>query len=293
MSLPPPEEVQEPPDAAACQSEGGARLSVLRAVRQGVPPDVLECAYVAVGQRRRTGGGRPDVRGHRGVRAGPVAGRTGERTERQDVPSPTRCGGCSSRSRMASNGRWGSRRSGTAWCRWRRCWSWSRSSRPTWSRSNTPTGPNRSALDAVQAGPRAAQRGAYGGGRRRLERVLRQHPARRTDEVGRPPDQRSAPAGADQDVAGGAGRGDRRAGAACTGRRATRTRAGAARKGRRSPRCWPTSTCVGSSWAGRQLGHERAVSRPTIVNYADDFVICCRGTADEAMAVDAGHDVAG
>ena len=25
-----------------------------------------------------------------------------------------------------------------AWCRWRRCWSWSRSSRPTWSRNNTP-----------------------------------------------------------------------------------------------------------------------------------------------------------
>ena len=32
------------------------------------------------------------------------------------------------------------------------------------------------------------------------------------------------------------------------------------------------------------LGHERRLDAH-IVNYADDFVICCRGTADEAMAV--------
>ena len=31
-------------------------------------------------------------------------------------------------------------------------------------------------------------------------------------------------------------------------------------------------------------GHERRL-KARIVNYADDFVICCRGTADEAMAV--------
>jgi len=34
----------------------------------------------------------------------------------------------------------------------------------------------------------------------------------------------------------------------------------------------------------RQPGHEQRL-RAQIVNYADDFVICCRGTADEAMAV--------
>jgi group II intron reverse transcriptase/maturase len=33
----------------------------------------------------------------------------------------------------------------------------------------------------------------------------------------------------------------------------------------------------------KTLGHERNL-RARIVNYADDFVICCRGTADEAMA---------
>ena len=56
-----------------------------------------------------------------------------------------------------------------------------------------------------------------------------------------------------------------------------------ARKGLRSRRCWRTSTCVGSSWAGRRWGTS-SVSSARIVNYADDFVICCRGTADEAMA---------
>ena len=32
----------------------------------------------------------------------------------------------------------------------------------------------------------------------------------------------------------------------------------------------------------RTLGHERRFRAP-IVNFADDFVICCRGSADEAM----------
>jgi hypothetical protein len=34
----------------------------------------------------------------------------------------------------------------------------------------------------------------------------------------------------------------------------------------------------------KALGHERRLGA-RIVNYADDFVICCRGTADEAMTV--------
>ena len=32
------------------------------------------------------------------------------------------------------------------------------------------------------------------------------------------------------------------------------------------------------------MGHERRLNA-VVVNYADDFVICCRGTAEEAMAV--------
>jgi hypothetical protein len=34
----------------------------------------------------------------------------------------------------------------------------------------------------------------------------------------------------------------------------------------------------------KTLGHEQRL-QARIVNYADDFVICCRGTADEAMSV--------
>ena len=34
----------------------------------------------------------------------------------------------------------------------------------------------------------------------------------------------------------------------------------------------------------KSLGHQQRLGA-RIVNYADDFVICCRGTADEAMRV--------
>ena len=111
--------------------------------------------------------------------------------------------------------------------------------------------PDRSALDAVRQVHGLVSAGHTEVVDADLSRLLRQHPARRTDEVAVPSHQRSAPPGADQDVAGGAGGRDRRAGAARIGRPGTRTRAGAARKGLRSRRCWRTSTCVASSWAGR------------------------------------------
>ena len=43
----------------------------------------------------------------------------------------------------------------------------------------------------------------------------------------------------------------------------------------------PLHASVHLGW--KVLGHERRLDAH-IVNYADDFVICCRGTADEAMA---------
>ena len=63
----------------------------------------------------------------------------------------------------------------------------------------------RSALDAVRQVQALLNTGLYGSGRCGLERVFRQHSARRTDEVGGPTHQRPAPAASAQDVAGSAG----------------------------------------------------------------------------------------
>src|SRR6516225_8705391 len=53
--------------------------------------------------------------------------------------NPVRCGGYGSRRRTANSDRWASRRSETAWCRWRPFSCSKRCSRRTCSRSNTPT----------------------------------------------------------------------------------------------------------------------------------------------------------
>ena len=122
--------------------------------------------------------------------------------------------------------------------------------------------------------------------------LLRQHPARRADEVGGPSHQRSARAASDQDVAGSTGGRDRRARAARIERPATRTRDAA------RPQGAPISPLLSNLYMRRfmlgwkTLGHEQRL-RAHIVNYADDFVICCRGTADAGDGRDAGHDGAG
>ena len=60
-------------------------------------------------------------------------------------------------------------------------------------------------------------------------------------------------------------------------------------EGRGSPQGSPLSPLLANVYMRRfvrgwkTLGHERRL-KAAIVNYADDFVICCRGTADEAMA---------
>jgi RNA-directed DNA polymerase len=69
-------------------------------------------------------------------------------------------------------------------------------------------------------------------------------------------------------------------------RRTTRNRD----EGRGSPQGSPLSPLLANVYMRRfivgwkVLGHERRLDAH-IVNYADDFVICCRGTADEAMSV--------
>src|SRR3954470_20382393 len=59
-------------------------------------------------------------------------------------------------------------------------------------------------------------------------------------------------------------------------------------EGRGSPQGSPLSPLLANIYMRRfvhgwkTLGHERRL-QASIVNYADDLVICCRGTADEAM----------
>src|SRR5580693_1076917 len=61
-------------------------------------------------------------------------------------------------------------------------------------------------------------------------------------------------------------------------------------EGRGSPQGSPISPLLSNIYMRRFVkgwktgGHEKRL-KARIVNYADDFVICCRGTADEAMAV--------
>ena len=60
-------------------------------------------------------------------------------------------------------------------------------------------------------------------------------------------------------------------------------------EGRGTPQGSPLSPLLSNVYMRRfvrgwkTLGHERRL-QARVVNYADDFVICCRGTADEAMA---------
>ena len=96
-------------------------------------------------------------------------------------------------------------------------------------------------------------------------------------------------AASDQDVAGSSGGRDRRAREQASDDPQSGRRNGDAARGSDQPAAEQSCTCAGSCWDGRSWG-TRSVLQAYIVNYADDFVICCRGQADEALARHAGHD---
>ena len=140
MSLAPPQSVRKLQTALHAKAKGAPGYRFYALYDKLYREDVLAYAYAQLPcQRWRAGGGRPGLRGHRGVRSGAMAGRTGADAQAEDVSTATGPTRVHPEGRTASTGRWASRRSGIAWCRRRRCWCWSRSSRPTCSRNNTPT----------------------------------------------------------------------------------------------------------------------------------------------------------
>ena len=136
--------------------------------------------------------------------------------------------------------------------------------------------PGRSALDAVQQVQALLNQGHTEVVDADLSGYFDSIPHAELHEIGGPARQRSAPVGADQDVAGNAGGRDRRAWAQA----ANDPQQG---RGRGTPQGAPLSPLLANLYMRRfilgwkVLGHERRLDAH-IVNYADDFVICCRGT---------------
>ena len=232
-------------------------------------------------QRRRPGGRRPDVRGHRGVRPGPVAGRTGDRTESESYrPQPVRrvfipkpdgkqrpLGIRTIRDRVAQMAvvlvlepifeadlepeQYAYRANRSALDAVRRSTGWStrgipRSSTPTCRATSTAS---RTPNSLKSLSRRISDRHLLG-----LIKVWLETPVEEIDERGRH-------------------------------HRTTRSKD----EGRGTPQGSPLSPLLSNVYMRRfvrgwkTLGHERRL-QAVVVNYADDFVICCRGTADEAMA---------
>ena len=125
---------------------------------------------------------------------------------------------------------------------------------------------------------------AAGGGGRGLARLLHLDPARAADAVPDPAHRRwdaavtSSRAGSTAPVVEVI---DGRPGA---DHRSAKDEAGNPAGRSRSRPCWRISTSGASCWPGTTIGHRDQLDAH-VVNYADDFVICCRpGNAEAAMA---------
>src|SRR5215469_8807028 len=82
------ETCSETTDGVTGKSEGGSRLSLLRAVRQNQPRGYFGACLCPVPlEQGRPGRGRPGLCGHRGVWGGAVAGGTGACAQGRDIPT--------------------------------------------------------------------------------------------------------------------------------------------------------------------------------------------------------------
>ena len=98
MSLPPPPKVQKLQEALHAKAKEAPDYRFYALYDKVYREDVLAYAYARCRANGGAAGGRwPDVRGHRGVRAGPLAGRTGGRTQEAKRIVPRPCDACTSR----------------------------------------------------------------------------------------------------------------------------------------------------------------------------------------------------
>ena len=216
-----------------------------------------------------------------------VAGRTGGRaaerraTDRQPVRRVL-----DRESRTEGSARWASRRSGTEWCRRRRCWS----SEPIFEADLEPEQygyrPKRSAQDAVRQVHALLNRGYREVVDADLSGYFDTIPhAELMKSVARRISDRQM-LKSDQDVAEGAGR----------GRLRERDRRGGPEDGRQgnparvSDLAAAGQPVLSAVHAGLEDNWDCENSvRRRIVNYADDFVICCRREAEEALQAARGR----
>ena len=234
-------------------------------------------------QWRSAGRRRPDVRGHRSVRPDEVAGRTGGRTSNEAVLSRACTQGSHTQARQAGTNQTAGNSDNQRSCRDDGCdaGSWNLSSRPTCSRNNTPIAQNAvrwtrsntsrallqsrhwQVIDADLSGyfdsiphaelMKSVARRISDRHMLRLIKMWLVAPVEETDERGRK----------------------------C---RTTRNKD----MGRGTPQGAPISPLLSNLYMRRfilgwkVLGYEKRF-QAKIVNYADDFVICCRRNADQAM----------